>query len=75
MQLMHTNNTCDVAKILFPPLKSVTLTSYKYIIRTMSESKPIVYYWGGVKSRTFYMGMALACTGNSDNVSILFLRL
>jgi glutathione S-transferase len=33
-----------------------------------AQSKPIVYYWAGIKSRNFYMALMAAGTGNADNV-------
>lgn len=33
------------------------------------DSKPIIYYWGGIKSRNFYMALMLVGTGNNDKVT------
>jgi len=33
------------------------------------DSKPIIYYWGNIKSRNFYIGMMLVGTGKNDKVT------
>lgn len=37
-------------------------------IRKSMSSKPIIRYWGAIRSRAFYMGVLLGATGNSDKV-------
>merc|ERR1719181_583723 len=36
----------------------------------VDDSKPTIIYWAGVKSRSFPIGVMLACTGNLDNVNL-----
>jgi len=59
--------TFDDPIIQFPQPKPSSPPKHRMSSKA-DDSKPIIYYWGGIKSRNFYMGLMLVGTGNNDKV-------